>query len=95
LSFLYIEKRGDKFLCCSDIIETTFGRYKNELSNNLICGITDLVLFIPAITAKLSPEIVLSAIDSRTVKDIENWKRDYLYNSLISRRRSVFTNKVG
>lgn len=91
----YLAKRGDKYLCCSDIIETTFGRYKNELSKNLMCGITDLVLFIPAMTTNLSPEIVLSAIDSIRVKDIEAWKSEYLCNSLISKRRKVFAKKVG
>ena len=43
----HINKYKEKILCCSDVIESTFGKYKNELSKNPMCGITDLVLIIP------------------------------------------------
>ena len=39
-----ISHRKEIILCSSDIIESTFGRYKNELSKNPMSGITDLVL---------------------------------------------------
>lgn len=67
---MHLEKRGEKLLCCSDIIESTFGKYKNEISKNLMTGITDLALIIPAFTSNLSVEEVQKAIDYCTVKDI-------------------------
>lgn len=89
-----ISRRNEKLMCCSDIIETTFGKYKNELGKNPMSGITDLVLIIPALTAQLTAEEVSQAIDSCSVKDIEEWKKRNLCNSLLSRRKAVF-QKIG
>jgi len=83
-------KRNEKLLCCSDVIESTFGKYKNELSKNPMNGITDMVLLIPALTAKMDVDSVIEAIDSCTVKDIEAWKKENLCNSLLAKRNSVF-----
>jgi len=87
-----ISKRKEKILCCSDIIESTFGRYKNELSKNPMSGITDLVLIIPAFTSDITVGAVNAAIDNCSVKDIEEWKRNNLCNSLLAKRRAVFKN---
>jgi hypothetical protein len=89
-----VSKRAEKILCCSDIIETTFGKYKNELSKNPMSGITDLVLIIPAFTSGLSADEVNAAIDNCSVKDIRKWKNDNLCNSLLSRRKAVFEKQM-
>jgi hypothetical protein len=89
----YITKRKEKLLCCSDVIESTFGKYKNELSKNPMSGITDLVLIIPAFTANLTTDWVCGAIDSCTVQDIKKWNKENLCNSLLSKRKEVFKNK--
>lgn len=86
----YLNKYTKKLLCSSDIIESTFGKYKNELSKNPMSGITDLVLIIPALTISQTIEDVNAAIDSCTVKTIENWKNENLCNSLLAKRRKVF-----
>jgi len=90
-----ISKYKEKILCCSDVIETTFGKYKNELSKNPMNGITDLVLIIPAFTATLTIESVNTAIDNCTVKDIKMWKKENLCNSLLAKRKTIFKNKEG
>jgi len=87
-----ISHRKEILLCCSDIIESTFGRYKNELSKNPMSGITDLVLIIPALTSRLSGDTVRTAIDNCRVKDIEEWKKNNLCNSLLAKRKMVFKN---
>ena len=87
-----IRHRKEILLCCSDIIESTFGRYKNELSKNPMSGITDLVLIIPALTSSLSGDAVRAAIDNCRVKDIEMWKKNNLCNSLLAKRKMVFKN---
>jgi len=88
----HIRKYKEKLVCCSDIIETTFGKYKNELSKNPMSGITDLVLIIPAIMSNLNVASVQNAIDNCTVKDIEVWKKENLCNSLLAKRMTVFKN---
>lgn len=85
-----ISKREENILCCSDIVETTFGKYKNELGKNPMSGITDLALIIPAFTSKLTAEEVKSAIDSCSVKDIVKWKQNNLCNTLMAKRRAVY-----
>ena len=91
----YITKRKEKLLCCSDVIESIFGKYKNELSKNPMNGITDLVLIIPALTARLDPDSVKAAIDNCTVKDIDIWKKENLCNSLLAKRRKVYRKSNG
>ncbi len=87
-----ISHRKEILLCCSDIIESTFGRYKNELSKNPMSGITDLVLITPALTSSLSGDTVRAAIDKCRVKDIEVWKKNNLCNSLLAKRKMEFKN---
>lgn len=88
-----IGRRAEKILCCSDIVETTFGKYKNELGKNPMSGITDLVLIIPAFTSKLTAQEVKKAIDSCRVKDITEWKKKNLCNTLMVKRKAVYHNK--
>ena len=85
-----ITKYKEKILCCSDVIESTFGKYKNELSKNPMCGITDLVLIIPAFTVNLSKEWVSAAVDSCTVKDLQKWKNENLCPSLLTKRKRLY-----
>ena len=86
----HITKYKEKLLCCSDVIESTFGKYKNELSKNPMSGITDLVLIIPAFTANLTIESINQAIDCCTVKDIKKWNQENLCNALLAKRKNVF-----
>lgn len=85
-----VSKRKEKLLCCSDIVETTFGKYKNELGKNPMSGITDLVLIIPAFTSKLTAKEVKKAIDGCSVKDITDWKEKNLCNTLMARRKAIY-----
>ena len=86
---VHIDKRGEKLLCCSDVIESTFGKYKNEISKNLMTGITDLALIIPAFTSDLSEEEINKAIDYCTVKDIKQWNKTNLCESLSVKRNAI------
>lgn len=88
----FLNKRNEIKLCCSDIIESIFGKYKCELSKNKMSGITDLVLIIPALTSTLDTIATTHAIDNCTVRDIEKWKKENLCESLLSKRKSVFFN---
>ena len=88
-----IQKRGEHLLCSSDIIESTFGRYKNEISKNPMSGITDLALIIPALTINLSREEIKKAIDYSTAKQLKQWNKENLCESLSVKRNLVFPKK--
>lgn len=90
-----IQKRGEKLLCCSDIIESTFGKYKNEISKNPMNGITDLALIIPAFTSDLSTEEIKTAIDSCSANQIRQWNKTNLCESLSIKRNAVFGKNMG
>lgn len=82
-----IGKQLKTLLCTSDIVETTFGKYKNELSKNPMNGITDLALIIPALTSNLLEDEIKKAIDSCTCKLLKEWKIENLCDSLSARRK--------
>ncbi len=52
-------------------------------------GITDLALIIPAFTSNLSVEEVKKAIDYCTVKDIRQWNKTNLCESLSVKRNAI------
>jgi hypothetical protein len=81
------EKGSETLLCTSDIVETTFGKYKNELSKNPMKGITDLALIIPAFTSNLKDDQIKKAIDSCTCKMLKKWKTENLCDSLSVKRK--------
>jgi hypothetical protein len=68
-------------LCTDDIIETIFGRYKNELNQNPMNGITDMALIIPAMTSNLTEGEIMKAIDGNTKKQIKEWQKNNLCDS--------------
>jgi hypothetical protein len=74
--------KKETLMCCDDIIETIFGRYKNELNQNPTNGITDMALIIPAMTSRLNKEEIMKVIDGNTAKQIKQWQKDNLCNSL-------------
>lgn len=86
----HIKSKSKTLLCSSDIIETTFGKYKNELSKNPMNGITDLALIIPAFTSNLLDSEIKKAIDTCTCKMLKEWKVENLCDSLSSKRKIVF-----
>ena len=63
-----------------------------DISKNPISGITDLVLIITALPSSLTIDNVRAAIDNCRKKVIEEWKKENLYNSLLTKRKMVFKN---
>jgi len=63
------------------------------LSKNPLSIITDLVLIIPAFTAKLTEASIIEAIDSCTVNDIALWKKKNFFNSMLAKKNKTFNTK--
>jgi hypothetical protein len=82
--------RNESLLCTSDVIESAFGRYKNELNENPMSGITDMALIIPALTSNLDEEGIKKAIDSCTCMKLKKWREENLCESLQAKRNRVF-----
>lgn len=82
-----IKKQSKTIMCSSDIVESTFGKYKNEISKNPMNGITDLALIIPAFTSNLLDDEIKNAMDSCTCKMLKEWKTEHLCDSLSVKRK--------
>jgi hypothetical protein len=82
--------RKESLLCTSDVIESAFGRYKNELNENPMSGITDMALIIPALTANLEAAEITKAIDSCTCAQLSQWRERNLCESLQAKKNKVF-----
>jgi hypothetical protein len=64
---------SNRILCSSDILESSFGKYKNYISDNISVGITDLSLCIAAFGSKLEQEEIKNAMESIKVSRIKEW----------------------
>ncbi len=80
-------KNTDKILCSSDILESSFGKYKNYISNNKSVGITDLSLTIPAFLGKHENEEITKALENVKTQDIKLWGKTNLGESLTKKRQ--------
>ncbi len=87
-----IKKKSKILLCTSDVIESTFGKYKNELSKNPMNGITDLALIISALTSSLEDSEIKKAIESCKCSMIKEWSYSNLCDSLSVKRNAVLNN---
>lgn len=89
------EQNSKKILCSSDILESSFGKYKSYINNNKSIGITALSLTIPAFLNDYSDKnIVLSAMENIKTNDLKLWRDNNIGDSLITRRKAIL-RKVG
>jgi len=79
-----------KILITSDIIESSFGKYKNYLSENPMAGITNLILCIAAFTFKLDELNIKKALESTVIDDIKQWTNENIGKSLFQKRKQAY-----
>ena len=84
-----------KYYCCSDIIESIFGRYKNKLATNPQIGIASQCLEIPLYTqtlAQIKREIT-KAINQVSLTNIAQWKQNKLTENQQVKKRNILQNE--
>lgn len=81
--------KQNTILCTSDIIESSFGKYKNYISNNPMVGITDLSLCLAAFTSKLEINGTKEAMESVKNRDIREWSKQNIGQTNLSRRNEI------
>jgi hypothetical protein len=84
------DRNTDKFLCSSDILESSFGKYKTYISKNKSVGITDLSLTIPAFLGKIENDEIKRALECVKVKHVKQWSKVNLGDSITMKRRRIF-----
>jgi len=71
----------EKIICCSDIIESFFGKFKYR-KNNSAKGISDDLLAMPLFDDKLNAAMMKKALEEFTLNDIKEWGEKYTVPTL-------------
>lgn len=83
----------ENLLCTSDIIESSFGKMKNIVSQNKMAGITDLSLCMSSFTCDLSDEFIKEALEKTTVENVNKWAADNIGVTLFKKRNLAFSGE--
>jgi hypothetical protein len=62
---------------------------------NTTGGITDIALFIPALTSILKEDEVKEIMEGIKTKQVKEWANENIGHSLLKRRLDVFNTKFG
>ena len=91
----YLEKNlkvlaSDKaVICCSDIIESYFGKYKNQLAKTGSQLITDSCLCIANFNQNFDNKEIKKAMEEVKIVDLKDWRQENLPNSLLQQKRKL------
>jgi hypothetical protein len=80
---------GETLPGSSDVIESLFGKYKAMVSRSPLKAMSKLVLAIGAITSNRTPEEVKEAMETVSMKAVEEWFKDYVPESMWAKRREA------
>ena len=83
-------QKPKQILCCSDILESAFGKYKSYLSNNPMACLTRLCLSIAAFTSNLTKEEIQEGLEKIKLTDIKKWSDKNIGDTLFKRRMTEF-----
>lgn len=82
------------FLGTSDIIESTFGKYKYFSSRNPLKEVGKMILTIPVFIGKKTGKYIKTALEIVKCDALEEWAKDALGQSNLSKRRQAFNPKL-
>jgi len=80
------------WLGTSDIIESIFGKYKIFSEKTPMIEIGKAILTIPVLVSKVSHTEVKDAMESVSNRDLNEWIKNNLGESLFSKRKKAFVN---
>lgn len=88
-----LQREGDKIikgeycLGSSVIIESAFGKFKQLEGHHASSGITSLVLALPAIFGETDDSELANALNSISLKDLDDWQNKNLGQTYLSKRK--------
>ena len=77
-----------KLLCCSDVIEASFGKLKNMLSLNSMCGFTDISMALAAFCNDLTPVEISKAMNFATWKEVYSFCKKRFTTSIFVKKQN-------
>ena len=79
-------------LCCSEIIESVFGKFKMK-SKQTVGGIYQSVLSIDHICSDITPEKIVKILSEVKMSDVEQWFLSMTGKSNLAKRKIAFEQK--
>jgi hypothetical protein len=83
-----------KISCSSDIIESSFGKYKNYINDNPMIGVTNLALCLSAFTCNLDYNEIKEGIEKTKILNLNKWTKENICKTNLSKRKEIL-KKVG
>ena len=84
------DKLGENLICCSDIIESLFGKIKYSVNTNSSFGMTEFSFALASIGNKNNAEYIKKAMENTTEKKIKTWKKQNIAPSLFQKKKTLF-----
>lgn len=78
--------------CCSDIIESTFGKFKQKIADNTPFGLTEFALTIANFRKDFSKDEIRLALETIKLEKLSAWRPEI--NSIAAKKRNLFKEKV-
>jgi hypothetical protein len=78
--------------CCSDIIESTFGKFKQKIADNTPFGLTEFALTIANFGKDFSKDEIRLALETVKLKKVSEWRPKI--GSIAAKKRNLFKEKV-
>jgi hypothetical protein len=78
-----------KVYCSSDIIESSFGKYKNYLQANAMIGITNLSLSLAAFTGSIENDDIRKIFEETKTEDVKEWTKINIGKTTLARRSEI------
>ena len=85
-------KPAEHLLGSSEIIESVFGKLKRLEQNQAKGGFTGLVLSVAAVVSETTREVVQEAMETVPTKNVLEWTRQHLRQSVQAKRKIAFSN---
>lgn len=87
-------KVQETFLATSDVIESLFGKYKQFSARCPLKEMGQMLLTICLSTMNLTTAVVKNALETISFADVEQWFAEVFGQSMLSKRKTLFSGNV-
>jgi hypothetical protein len=84
-------RKGETLLCCSDVVESCFGRLKLQVESGGNQALTESVLTMCGFGTDITREAVTEALNRVHMQELSQWKEQNTIPSLQQKRREFFS----
>lgn len=83
-------REGERLPMSTEILESTFGLYKQLERQHSKSGFTSLLACLPALLKPTTPEAVREAFQRVSVRDVTAWVKKHFRSTVASRRQAAY-----